>query len=122
MSGYLRLARELYESGAKYGEAWNFGPEDSDAKTVEWIVQKICGKWEDSQGYVVEDGNHPHEASYLKLDCSKAKKRLNWSPRWSLDQALDNVMEWVEAYKKGSDLRSVSWNQIQRYQNSAEVN
>jgi CDP-glucose 4,6-dehydratase len=120
LNGYLCIARKLYESGTKYGEAWNLGPEDSDAKTVEWIVQRMCDKWKGSQGYIIEEGSHPHETSYLKLDCSKAKMQLNWSPRWNLDQALDNIIEWTKAYKNGSDLRSLSFIQIEKYQNSAE--
>lgn len=120
LNGYLCIARKLYESGAKYGEGWNLGPEESDAKSVEWIVQRMCEKWIGSRGYMIEEGNHPYEASYLKLDCSKAKKQLNWSPRWNLDQALDQIIEWTAAYKNGSDLRSESFSQIEKYQNSTE--
>jgi CDP-glucose 4,6-dehydratase len=122
LSGYVCLARNLYESGIQYSGAWNFGPEDRDAKSVEWIVQKMCEKWNSCQGYIIDGSNHPHEASYLKLDCSKAKMQLNWSPRWDLNQALDHIIEWTQAYKNVHDLRSVCFDQIQKYENSAEVN
>ncbi len=81
------------------------------------IVQRMCEKWAGNQGYIIEEGNHPHEASYLKLDCSKAKMQLNWSPRWHLDETLDNIIEWTKAYKNGTDLKSISFSQIQNYQN-----
>jgi CDP-glucose 4,6-dehydratase len=120
LSGYLLLAEMLYESGAQYNGAWNFGPEDRDAKPVEWIVQKMCEKWRDNRGYIIEEGHHPHEATYLKLDCSKAKMQLNWSPRWSLEQALNYIIEWTLAYKNGADMQSISLRQIQEYEDSIE--
>ena len=72
LSGYLLLSRKLYEDGPLYAEGWNFGPDDIDAKPVEWIVKQICAKWEGAS-YEIDKGDHPHEANYLKLDCSKAK-------------------------------------------------
>jgi CDP-glucose 4,6-dehydratase len=115
LNGYLCVARKLFEYGLEYGEAWNFGPESNDAKPVEWVVQRLCEKWKSSNGYIIEKGNHLHEASYLKLDCSKAKIRLNWLPRWDLNRALDSVVEWTEHFKNGSDLRNVSLSQIEVY-------
>jgi CDP-glucose 4,6-dehydratase len=115
LAGYLLLAQRLYEKGSEFAEAWNFGPEDSDARTVEWMVKKICTLWGDASAYEVEGGEHPHEAHYLKLDCSKAKARLHWYPRWNLEQAIDRVLEWVRAYARGEDMRKVSLQQITAY-------
>lgn len=120
LSGYLMLAQKLFEYGTEYEGAWNFGPNDQDARSVEWIVHNLCDKWKGSQGYVVDKGDHPHEAAYLKLDCSKAKMKLGWSPRWELEMALDNIITWTEAFVSGSDLRRVSFNQIQKYESSIE--
>jgi CDP-glucose 4,6-dehydratase len=116
LSGYLLLARSLYEKGPEFSKAWNFGPEDSDARTVEWIVRKICDRWADGAAYEVDRGPHPHEAHFLKLDCSKAKARLNWAPRWNLEQAIDRVLEWVGVYRQGGDLREVCRRQIGEYE------
>ena len=116
LSGYLLLAQSLYEKGPEFGEAWNFGPEDSDARTVEWIVRKICDRWSEGAAYEVDRGPHPHEAHFLKLDCSKAKARLNWAPRWNLEQAIDRVLEWVRVYRQGGDLREVCRRQIREYE------
>ncbi|MEC0370789.1 CDP-glucose 4,6-dehydratase [Paenibacillus chibensis] len=122
LSGYLSVAEKLYESGTIYSGPWNFGPEDGDARTVEWVVQKLCDKWDENHGYIVEGGLNPHEASYLKLDCSKSKSRLNWSPKWDLNEALNQTIEWTIAYKNGSDLRQVSFNQIKKYEDCIEEN
>jgi CDP-glucose 4,6-dehydratase len=120
LSGYLALARHLYEHGCDYAEGWNFGPADEDAKTVEWIVKQMCDHWGDNAGYATDDGDHPHEAHYLKLDCSKARMRLAWMPRWDLSTALGSIVEWTRAYRSGSDLRTICLEQIERYENQIQ--
>ncbi len=115
LAGYLLLAQRLYEEGPEFAEAWNFGPEDSDARTVEWIVRRICSQWGNGAVYEVDRGVNPHEAHFLKLDCSKAKARLNWHPRWNLEQAIELVLEWVRVYQQGGDTREVCRKQIREY-------
>jgi CDP-glucose 4,6-dehydratase len=115
LSGYLLLARKLYEEGAEYAEAWNFGPEDADCRPVEWLVQRICAQWGSAAAYETDRGEHPHEANYLKLDCSKAKSRLDWHPRWDLAKAIDKVLEWTRTYAQGGDVRQVCERQIAAY-------
>jgi CDP-glucose 4,6-dehydratase len=100
LSGYLLLAENLFLNGFDYAEAWNFGPNYDSEKNVEWIVQTLCEKWGNSASYEINSHNRVHEASYLKLDCTKAKTRLNWSPQWSLDYSIDKILEWVEAYRE----------------------
>ena len=117
LSGYLVLAQKLYEYGSRYAEGWNFGPNDNDAKPVEWIVNRMCSKWGYNSCYEIDTGEHPHEAHYLKLDCSKAKTRLNWFPKWNLEQAIDKVIEWVQVYKNNKDIAEVCFNQIEEYSN-----
>lgn len=115
LSGYLVLAKELYDHGPEYAEAWNFGPDDNNAKPVEWIVQKMCSKWGDDASYEIDKGEHPHEAHFLKLDCSKAKGRLGWYPRWSLEKAIDSIINWTKAYKENKDLWDKCIEQIEDY-------
>lgn len=117
LSGYLILAEKLYINGPKYVGAWNFGPDDSNAKTVEWIVKKICNRWEEGASYKIDKGKHPYEAHYLKLNCSKAKSDLNWYSKWSLDTTIDKIIEWTKAYKNKEDLREVCLKQIKEYIN-----
>lgn len=118
LAGYLVLAQKLYEEGAVYAEGWNFGPNDEDAKPVQWIVEKLTRSWGDGASWVVDGGEHPHEAHYLKLDCSKAKSRLDWHPRWNLEEALEAIVEWQRAYRDGKAIKSVTLEQIQQYVNA----
>jgi CDP-glucose 4,6-dehydratase len=115
LSGYLMLGAKLYSGGAEYAEGWNFGPDDSDAKPVEWIINKICDLWGENASYKIDTNPQPHEATYLKLDCSKAKTRLGWYPKWSIDTALDRIVEWTKACNHGEDMRLVCKKQIREY-------
>lgn len=115
LSGYLLLAQKLYEDGPGYAEAWNFGPDDADAKPVVWIIKKMCEKWDRNASYDTDKGEQPHEAHYLKLDCSKAKAELAWHPRWNLEIAIDKVIEWTRAYKERKDVRKICLKQIEEY-------
>jgi CDP-glucose 4,6-dehydratase len=117
LGGYLLLAERLYESGAEYAEGWNFGPADDDARPVSWIVERLTRAWgEGSPGWRRDGGENPHEAHYLKLDCSKARQRLGWRPRWTLDDALGASVEWFKAYRLGRGAREISLAQIGAYQ------
>jgi CDP-glucose 4,6-dehydratase len=115
LSGYLLLAEKLFAQPATFSQAWNFGPQDEDAKPVGWIVEAIAGKWGSEAAWSFDEGPHPHEAYYLKLDISKARQVLGWSPRWTLDQALDNVIEWHQAWWQRHDVRTKCMEQIEHY-------
>ena len=69
-------------------------------RPVEWLVKQLCSQWGDTASFVVDKGEHPHEAHYLKLDCSKAKAELGWQPRWSLDKAIESIVAWTKDYEK----------------------
>lgn len=115
LSGYLLLAEKLYNYGPEYAEAWNFGPNDEDAKPVEWIVQAVIGNWDGRASYKVDEGNHPHEAAYLKLDCSKAKMKLGWQPRWNLETAIEKIVEWTNQYRLKQNMLDVCTKQLYLY-------
>ena len=114
ISGYLMLAEKLVADGELYAEAWNFGPEDADARSVSWIVNRLCQKIPNAQ-WQLEGTPQPHEASLLKLDSSKAKAKLNWLPRWSLETALDQTVHWHQAWKQGQLMADISIQQIESY-------
>jgi CDP-glucose 4,6-dehydratase len=116
LSGYLLLAQKMCESGAEYAEEWNFGPSDDDAKPVEWIVRRMCELWSNGARYEIDAGDHPHEAHYLKLDCSKAHNRLGWRPRWNLEKTLQSINEWMAVYSVGGNVRSCCLDQIEAYE------
>ena len=115
LAGYLLLAQKLYEEGAPFAEGWNFGPNDEDAKPVQWIVERLTESWGDGASWVLDGGDHPHEAHYLKLDCSKAKGRLDWHPRWHLDEALERIVRWNKQWLAGDSIREVTLQQISDY-------
>jgi len=116
LSGYLMLAQKLYQDGRSFSEAWNFGPVETDEKPVEWLVSNFCSRWGNGASYEIDEGPHAHEAHYLKLDCSKARTRLNWHPRWDLNKAIDGITEWTKAYRENRDVRNVCLQQINTYQ------
>ena len=121
LSGYLVLAQKLYEEGATYAEGWNFGPNDEDAKPVQWIVERLTAAWGEGASWVPDSGEHPHEAHYLKLDCSKAKGRLDWHPRWHLDEALAKIADWQKNYRQGANMQAVTLEQIDIYSKGART-
>ncbi|MFA6054900.1 MAG: CDP-glucose 4,6-dehydratase [Thermodesulfovibrionales bacterium] len=115
LSGYLLLSQKLYENGPGYAGSWNFGPDDIDVKPVKWIVEKICEKWGQNASYEIDKGTQPHEAHYLKLDCSNAKAQLGWHPGLRLEHAIDMVIEWTKAFKAGKDVKEACMQQIKTY-------
>ncbi len=104
LSGYLALAEALWRGGQDFAEGWNFGPHDEDAKPVQAIVERMAALWGDGAGWQADAGSHPHEARYLKLDISKARARLGWQPRWTLEQSLDRIVAWHKAWRGGHDM------------------
>lgn len=118
LGGYILLAERLLEqNGIEYAEAWNFGPVDEDAKTVEWIAKTICSFFQGSN-WRVESSERKHEASYLKLDISKAKMKLKWQPKWRTFQALQATADWYKAFKNGNDMFIFTNQQIESYESA----
>ena len=117
LSGYLTLASKLYENGPKFADAWNFGPDDSDAKNVEWIINRICEIWGTGANYEVNSSPKPHEANFLKLDCSKSKAELGWYPKWDINESLTRIVEWTKDYNAGKNVKELCVNQIVNYFN-----
>jgi CDP-glucose 4,6-dehydratase len=117
VAGYLCLAEALYTQGTEFAEAWNFGPEEADSCTVEWIMNRIC-ELSPGASWQIDSNPQLHEAHALKLDSSKAKNKLAWYPRWNLDQAIRKTLEWDLAWRTGTDMNAFSLAQISSYQQS----
>ncbi len=118
LSGYLVLAQALAES-RDAATGWNFGPADEDARPVQWIVERVGERWDGEVRWETDDGPHPHEARFLKLDSSRARSRLHWRPAWGLAAGLDAVVEWYRALRDGEDVRAVTVGQIESFQYAA---
>ncbi|WP_296505649.1 CDP-glucose 4,6-dehydratase [Rhodoferax sp.] len=116
LSGYLALAERLYTDGQTFAEGWNFGPTDDDAQPVQWIVEHMVSSWGNGASWQQDGGVHPHEANYLKLDISKAKARLGWQPRWTLQAALQASVDWHQQWLAGANMQAVTLGQINQYQ------
>lgn len=115
LRGYLAVAEALCEKGIVDGEAWNFGPEQSDARPVEWIMRELTELWRAGASWELDGGAQPHEARYLKLDCSKAAARLGWHPELQLKQALELTVDWYRARLQGLDMCAFTSGQIKQY-------
>lgn len=116
VSGYLKLAERLCLQGVQYGEAWNFGPLDEDVRPVAWVADKLVEVWGGGAKWALDEESNPHEATYLKLDISKARNRLQWNPALRLQDALTLTAEWAKAHQSGRDMRAYTLHQIAAYE------
>ena len=117
LSGYLVLAQRLWQDGKAFAEGWNFGPKDDDCQPVQWILDKMVHFWGDGAHYEIDKSEQPHEANFLKLDCSKAAMRLKWHPKWRLEQTLERIVHWHRAWLEGADMQVKCLQEIEKYNN-----
>lgn len=117
LAGYLRLAECLAGAdGDAFAEGWNLGPADEDCRPVADLVERLARGWGDGAGWHLSQRTHPHEATYLKVDASKARARLGWDRRLTLDTALDWTAAWYRAAASGADPRALAAAEIARYE------
>jgi CDP-glucose 4,6-dehydratase len=119
LAGYINLAEKLASSnGQQYAEGWNFGPYDHDAMPVIKIAERLCSRWGNGAKVILDKDNvnFKHEATYLKLDCSKAHTELGWRPVLGIETALDWIIEWYRRYNSKGDIKTLTLDQIKRYQ------
>ena len=112
LSGYLLLAQALCEDPA-HATAWNFGPDERDARTVGWLVEQLVSLWPEQLRWKLDGGEHPHEARWLKIDSSRARQRLGWRPPVEIEQALGSIVGWYHAMGEGVDMRALTLEQIE---------
>ena len=115
LSGYLRLVEALWES-RDYAEAWNFGPDERDARPVRALLERLAAEWGEQIRWEIDEASNPHEAGLLKLDSSKARTRLGWEPLWDLDDAARSIAAFYRALAEGADVRPVVLEQIEAFQ------
>ena len=115
LSGYLMLAQALWDA-PQLAAGWNFGPTDEDARPVGWIVERIAARWPEQLQSIQDDGPHPHEARYLKLDSSKARAQLGWRPGLALEATLESIVDWYRELRADGDMRAMTLGQIEAFQ------
>lgn len=118
VTAYLMIAQAQYNDKAFAG-SYNVGPDDTDCLTTGDLVTLFCDKWNRATGNCIRwldryDGG-PHEASFLKLDCSRLKKTMGWSPRWNVETAVEKTIEWYDAYFSQRDISACMEKQIQEF-------
>jgi len=111
LSGYLVLCEALWND-PELASGWNFGPADEEAQPVGHLVERLAELWPERVTWTVDDGPHPHEAHYLKLDSSRARARLGWRPLAGLEQGLAATADWYREYESSADMRAVTLRQL----------
>jgi CDP-glucose 4,6-dehydratase len=114
LSGYLLLAERLCEDGRGFSGAWNFAPAPEDAWPVGRVAERLEQLWGEPIP-VERAGESFPETDYLRLDASRARDRLGWSPGWSLEQGLAAVAEWYRGYGQRAPMRELTLAQIRSH-------
>jgi len=111
---YLLIAKKQYED-IKYADYYNVGPDECDCITTGALVDMFCKKW--GRDIIWEDKflGGPHEANFLKLDCSKIKKAIGWKPRWGVETAVEKTVEWAKCYFEQNDIDGCMNEQIRDF-------
>ena len=115
LSGYLVLAQHLWQEGQIFAEGWNFGPKDDDCRPVQWILDNMVHFWGKGAYYEIDKSQQPHEANFLKLDCSKAATRLKWHPQWRLEYTLEKITTWHRAWLDRKNMKNHCLEEIKDY-------
>jgi len=115
LSGYLLLAQKQYEDKTVAG-SYNFGPNDESCVTTGELATLFCDSWGEGASWKnVSEANAPHEANFLKLDCSKSKTVLGWKPHWPIGTAIEKIIEWEKAVQDGASAADMTDRQIMEY-------
>ncbi|WP_293832279.1 CDP-glucose 4,6-dehydratase [uncultured Phascolarctobacterium sp.] len=111
---YLMIAAMQYQN-KKYADCYNVGPDDVDCFQTGALVDLFVSKWGNGISWVNCYDGGPHEANFLKLDCSKLKSTFEWRPHWNLDKAIDMVVDWSKCWIEGKDIRVCMDSQIEAF-------
>ena len=115
LRGYLTLAKAQYDNKSFVG-SYNFGPDDESCVTTGQLATLFCENWGDGAIWKnVSEANAPHEATFLKLDCSKSKTVLGWYPQWGIRDAINKIVEWEKAVQSGTSVSEITDQQIKEY-------
>lgn len=111
---YLTIAEKQFED-KNFADCYNVGPNEEDCITTEKLVNIFCEKWGEGLTWESNSVNLPHESNFLKLDCSKIKSAFNWSPRWSIETAIEKTVEWTKIYREEKNISACMEEQIKTF-------
>ena len=118
VAAYLMIAKAQYED-VKFAGCYNVGPDETDCWTTGNLVTLFCDKWSQASGETVTWKNEydggPHEANFLKLDCSRIKSVFGWKPRWNVETTMEKIVEWSREYLAGKDVAACMQRQIEEF-------
>jgi CDP-glucose 4,6-dehydratase len=123
LSGYLWLGALLFNVGKSYASSWNFGPIENQAITVKELVQQLINVWGEGS-CILEQNAHkqPHEANYLKLDCSKAYRILKWHSIYDIHETIADTVNWYQSfYNNDESVSELCLKQIKKYVTKAKI-
>lgn len=113
---YLQLAMLQYDKPEKYEGEYNVGPDECDCVTTGELVDLFCNAWGKEAVWIDQsEKNAPHEAGFLKLDCSKIKRVMKWTPHWHIKAAVEKSVEWSRCYLNNGDVWKITKEQIEQY-------
>ena len=118
LSGYLMLAEKLFIDRVDYSESWNFGPNNQNDKSVEWLISEFAKQYGEVDNFEIElTESYLYEANHLQLDCSKSKKKLNWSPKLTIEESISMTSDWYKNfYEKNQDMYAFTLKQIKQFE------
>ena len=111
---YLMIAARQYEDGG-YAGSYNVGPDDAGCCETGALAELFVRRWGEGIRWIDRSDGGPHEAGFLKLDCSRLKDTFGWRPRWNLDTAVEMTVEWSKCWLSGGDVRGCMDRQIDRF-------
>lgn len=111
---YLMIAAMQYAE-SRYSGYYNVGPDDRDCVTTGELVDLFCRAWGDGQTWENHFVGGPHEANFLKLDCSRMKSVFGWKPAWDVRTAVEKTVEWTKEWQAGQDINTIMDRQIQEF-------
>lgn len=114
LSIYLTILKEQYDNNS-YAGFYNVGPDDCDCITTGELVDLFCKKWGEGLKWINQHDGGPHEANFLKLDCSKIKKVFGWTPRWGVEHAIEKTIEWSKVYFANENISECMDKQINEF-------
>lgn len=116
LAAYLMIVQKQYEDKSFAG-FYNVGPDDCDCVTTGDLVEMFCTAWGNGLSWINKHDGGPHEANFLKLDCSKLKSCYGWSPKWGVKEAIEKTVEWAKVYAEGKNLAACMDLQIKEFMN-----